>query len=162
MKRKDLKTELARAISSTYYHATTGTSVSVRVATPSSSTTTQTLANILEAIPQIVALIPEGWENILSLGIKTSNSVFLPVYQSKLEGRFDAPASKEQDEGMEVEEEVPATKKAKKEPEAAKAKTKAAGTGVKEKKKSSTIGSGAAARKTKQGAVGTKSSKVKA
>lgn len=173
LKRKDLKAELARAISSTYFTPTTGTSVSVRVATPSSTSSTQTLENILEAIPQIVALIQDGWENILSLGVKTSNSVFLPVYSAKLEGRFDGSKSEagKADSEMDVEEqELDEPKVAERKAAVTKPKTKTkassgAGAGsadVKEKKKSSTIGSGSAARKTKQGVVGTVKSSKKA
>lgn len=33
-------------------------------------------------------MIPDGWENILSVGIKTSKSVLLPVWSAKLDGRF--------------------------------------------------------------------------
>lgn len=40
----------------------------------------------------MVAQIPDGWENVLSLGIKTSSSVFLPVWSSKLDGRFESSA----------------------------------------------------------------------
>lgn len=170
LKRKDLKAELARAISSTYYSPTTGTSLSIRVATPSSSSTSQTLENLLEAIPQVVALIQDGWENILSLGIKTSNSVFLPVYSAKLDGRFDEPASKsagKEDSEMEVEEAPAKVAKVEQKKEEVKQKTKSKTTSavtadIKEKKKSSTIGSGSAARKTKAGVVGTSKASKKA
>lgn len=160
MKRKDLKAELARAVSSTYYNPTTGTSVSVRVATPSTSTPAQAVENLLEAIPQVVAQIQDEWDNILSIGIKTSNSVFLPVYSAKLDGRFEVPTKADgKDVEMEVEAEeaapapvaAPTPKK-----EAVKTKTKAVTTDLagKEKKKSSTIGSGSVAKKSKQGVLG--------
>ncbi|WVO15611.1 hypothetical protein L204_103271 [Cryptococcus depauperatus] len=87
--RKDLKMELGRAISSTYFHLTTGTSAAIRIATPSSSTSSTTLENVLSALPQAVAHIQEGWDNILSVGIKTSGSVMLPIWTSSLPGRFE-------------------------------------------------------------------------
>jgi ribosome biogenesis protein UTP30 len=152
-----LKAELARAVSSTYYNPTTGTSVSVRIATPSSSTPAQAVENLLEAIPQVVAQIQDEWENILSIGIKTSNSVFLPVYSAKLDGRFDGSKT-QQDGEMEVEAEeaspAPAPVAAPKK-EATKTKVKAAPVeATKEKKKTSTIGSGSIAKKSKQGVLG--------
>jgi ribosome biogenesis protein UTP30 len=160
-----LKAELARAISSTYYNATTGTSASIRIATPSTSSTSQALENLLEAIPQVVAQIQDEWDNILSIGIKTSNSVFLPVYSAKLDGRFDpsasATAGAKGDVEMEVEEAVPAPVQAmEKKPKAkeqVKTKAAAAAATAEPRKKSSTIGSGA--KKTKQGVLG-KTSKV--
>jgi ribosome biogenesis protein UTP30 len=159
LKRKDLKAELARAVSSTYYNPTTGTSVSVRVATPSTSTPAQAVENLLEAIPQVVAQIQDEWDNILSIGIKTSNSVFLPVYSAKLDGRFEIPTKEDgKDVEMEVEAEaspVPAPAPTPKK-DAVKTKTKAVTTELagKDKKKSSTIGSGSVAKKSKQGVLG--------
>jgi len=156
LKRKDLKAELARAVSSTYYNPTTGTSVSVRVATPSTSTPAQAIENLLEAIPQVVAQIQDEWENILSIGIKTSNSVFLPVYSAKLDGRFDG-ATKKDTKDVEMEESpapVSAPAPAKKEAVKQKTKSVAAEAAGKEKKKSSTIGSGSVAKKSKQGVLG--------
>jgi ribosome biogenesis protein UTP30 len=157
LKRKDLKAELARAVSSTYYNPTTGTSVSVRVATPSTSTPAQAIENLLEAIPQVVAQIQDEWENILSIGIKTSNSVFLPVYSAKLDGRFDGSTKKDSKADVEMEESpapVSAPVPAKKEAVKQKTKSVAAEAAGKEKKKSSTIGSGSVAKKSKQGVLG--------
>lgn len=163
-----MKAELARAISSTYYNPTTGTSASVRIATPSSSSSSQALENLLEAIPQVVAQIQDEWDNILSIGIKTSNSVFLPVYSAKLDGRFDpsaAPAKADVEMEVEEAEPTPAPVQAEKKPKAKEqTKTKAAAAAAvpEPRKKSSTIGSGA--KKTKQGVLGksTKVSKTKA
>lgn len=160
-----MKAELARAVSSTYYNPTTGTSASVRIATPSTSSSSQALENLLEAIPQVVAQIQDEWDNILSIGIKTSNSVFLPVYSAKLDGRFDPSASAAKaDVEMEVEEAeptpAPAPAPVEKKPKAKEqTKTKAAAAAAvpESRKKSSTIGSGA--KKTKQGVLG-KTSKV--
>ena len=169
LKRKDLKAELARAVSSTYYNPTTGTSVSVRVATPSTSTPAQAIENLLEAIPQVVAQIQDEWENILSIGIKTSNSVFLPVYSAKLDGRFDGSTKKDSKDVEMEESPAPVSAPAPAKNEAVKQKTKsvAAEAAGKEKKKSSTIGSGSVAKKSKQGVLGKegkagKASKAKA
>ena len=103
LKRKDLKAELGRAISSTYFHPSTGTSQSVlplcscliadtlssvRIATPSHTTGQQTTENLLAAVPKVVELIQDGWENVLSIGVKTGGSLLLPIWAAKLEGRF--------------------------------------------------------------------------
>ncbi|EIW68532.1 hypothetical protein TREMEDRAFT_39479 [Tremella mesenterica DSM 1558] len=101
MKRKDLRTELARAISSTYFHPTTGTSTSTRIATPGVTSASQTLENLLEAIPRVVGLIPDAWDNVLSIGIKTSESVLLPVWNAKLDERFKNGKKEEGDVAME-------------------------------------------------------------
>jgi ribosome biogenesis protein UTP30 len=163
LKRKDLKAELARAVSSTYYNPTTGTSAAVRIATPSTSTSAQAVENLLEAIPQVVAQIQDEWDNILSIGIKTSNSVFLPVYSAKLDGRFDTKAKDGKD--VEMEESpapVSAPEPVKKEAVKQKTKSVAADSAGKEKKKSSTIGSGSIAKKSKQGVLGKEGKAVKA
>jgi ribosome biogenesis protein UTP30 len=50
------------------------------------------LENLLAALPTVVSKIPDGWDNIKSVGIKTSGSTFLPVWtvdSSKLYGSED-------------------------------------------------------------------------
>lgn len=170
LQRKDLTSTLARAISSTYFHPTTGTSTSTRIATPSHSSTSQTLANLLEAVPQIVAEVDGGWEGVLSVGIKTSGSVMLPVWTGKLGGRFEKAEKPEKSansgEEMEVEveekSETPSAPAPTVEKRGKKEKTAAAPV-EKPKKKSSTIGStaGGAAKRAKQVAVGAKKPAVK-
>ncbi|BEI88271.1 uncharacterized protein CcaverHIS019_0109890 [Cutaneotrichosporon cavernicola] len=146
--RKDLKAELGRAIACTYFHPSTGTSHSVRIATPSVTTAEETVANLLAAAPAAAELVG-GWDNVLSVGIKTSTSVLLPVWNAPLTGRF-----KNTEDEMEVEEPKPKAKAVEK-PKAA----------VKEKaapalKKSSTVGSGA--KKAKAAVVGSAKPKSKA
>ncbi|AAW44141.1 hypothetical protein CNF04820 [Cryptococcus deneoformans JEC21] len=170
LQRKDLTSTLARAISSTYFHPTTGTSTSTRIATPSHSSTSQTLANLLEAVPQIVAEVDGGWEGVLSVGIKTSGSVMLPVWTGKLGGRFEKAEKPEKsaNSGEEMEVEVEEKSETPSAPaptvEKREKKEKAAAAPVeKPKKKSSTIGStaGGAAKRAKQVAVGAKKPAVK-
>ncbi|WRT65237.1 uncharacterized protein IL334_002180 [Kwoniella shivajii] len=180
MNRKDLKAELGRAISSTYFHPSTGTSYSIRIATPSSSSSSQTLSNLLAAIPSVVSNVPEGWENILSIGIKTSSSVLLPIWSSKLSGRFENTSSnsdsnfnskksstkgdiemdeqeQEQPAHEEKEIQVPIKKIKSSSANAAntKIKSKSSEEPLVQKKKSSTIGSGSVAKRAKIDAVGT-------
>ena len=62
---------------------------SIRISTADSTSPSDTLDNLLAATPLVVDLIEDKWENILSIGIKTSTSVLLPIWNSKLEGRFD-------------------------------------------------------------------------
>ncbi len=131
LNRKDLKGELSRAISSTYFHESLGTATSIRIATASHHTSEQTLANLLAAVPQIVsrlqsrhtssnadAPMESGWDLVHSIGIKTSGSMTLPIWNCKLSERFsivDGVAVKNQkrkkaleddEEDMEVEQEV--------------------------------------------------------
>ncbi|WWC58958.1 uncharacterized protein I303_101503 [Kwoniella dejecticola CBS 10117] len=177
MLRKDLKAELGRAISSTYFHPSTGTSYSIRIATPSSSNSSQVLQNLLAAIPSVISNIPDGWENVLSIGIKTSNSVMLPIWNSKLAGRFDKDqsTSKSKSNGdVEIatasagaaessnddEEEVPKRKESL--PQSKKKTSSSSSASVEPtKKKSSTIGSGSVAKKAKSDVVGTPKPKSK-
>lgn len=90
MKRKDLKTELAKAINSTIYHESPGTSSSIRVATAAHHSTEQIVQNLLSAIPSVIAHIPEQWDNIKSIGIKTSNSIMLPIWTCEIGDKFGA------------------------------------------------------------------------
>ncbi len=121
----------------------------MRIATPGVTTAEETVANLLAAAPAAAELVG-GWDNVLSVGIKTSTSVLLPVWNAPLAGRFKDAESEE----MEVEEPKP------------KAKATKAATDAKEKKaapalkKSSTVGSGA--KKAKVSAVGAAKPKTKA
>lgn len=123
------------------------------------------LANLTAAVPAAINLVG-GWDNVLSVGIKTSKSILLPVWNAPLDGRFkDAEAEDAAMAENEAAEEKPA-KKAKVTLTAAKTAdkpskpAKAAGTTLGDKKKSSTIGSGA--KKAKAAAVGTAKPKTKA
>lgn len=124
---------------------------------------------MLEAVPQIVAEVDGGWEGVLSVGVKTSGSVMLPVWTGKLGGRFEKTEKSEKsaNDGEEMEVEVeeksetsvaPAPTVEKKEK-----KEKTTVAVEKPKKKSSTIGStaGGAAKRAKQVAVGAKKPAVK-
>jgi ribosome biogenesis protein UTP30 len=121
----------------------------VRIATPGVTTAEETVANLLAAAPAAAELVG-GWDNVLSVGIKTSTSVLLPVWNAPLAGRFKDAESEE----MEVEEEPKPKAKATK---ATEAKEKKAAPAL---KKSSTVGSGA--KKAKASAVGAAKPKTKA
>ncbi|TCD65502.1 hypothetical protein EIP91_002550 [Steccherinum ochraceum] len=133
--RKDLKGELERAISSTYFHQNQGTCSSIKIGAPSHSST-QIVANLKSALPVLVKHLKGGWDNVQSLHIKTSNSISLPIWTCDLGsdegGRWDGlvaedvemsgsdDESEEEDgamvveEGKAAEEEVKTTKKGKK------------------------------------------------
>ena len=102
LKRKDLKGELERAISSTYMHQNRGTCTSgsllllsesiradefvlssVKFGTLSQSPA-QVLANLETALPAVIAAVHGGWDNVQSLSIKTSKSTSLPIWSCKL------------------------------------------------------------------------------
>ncbi|KAH8085941.1 ribosomal protein L1p/L10e family-domain-containing protein [Cristinia sonorae] len=90
--RKDLKGELERAISSTYFHQNQGTCSSIKIGSPSHSAA-QILANLKSALPAVIKHIKGGWDNIQSLHIKTSSSASLPIWTCDLGsdegGRWD-------------------------------------------------------------------------
>ncbi|KAF9268420.1 ribosomal protein L1 [Marasmius fiardii PR-910] len=86
MTRKDLKAELERAISSTYMNQNKGTAVSIKIGILSQKPS-QILANLKSAIPAVASHIKGGkggWDNIQSLGVKTNNSMHLPIWSCAL------------------------------------------------------------------------------
>ncbi|KAI0762023.1 ribosomal protein L1p/L10e family-domain-containing protein [Trametes elegans] len=98
--RKDLKGELERAISSTYFHQNQGTCTSVKIGTISQKPA-QVLANLETALPEVVKHIKGGWDNVQSLLIKTNSSAALPIWQCPLSaeagGRWDGLTARESD-----------------------------------------------------------------
>ncbi|KAI0630003.1 ribosomal protein L1p/L10e family-domain-containing protein, partial [Trametes polyzona] len=104
--RKDLKGELERAISSTYFHQNQGTCTSVKIGTVSQKPA-QVLENLQTALPEVVKHIKGGWDNVQSFFIKTNSSAALPIWQCDLSaeagGRWEglvAAASEDEDEEM--------------------------------------------------------------
>lgn len=98
--RKDLKGELERAISSTYFHHSPGNSHAIRIAAlpPANNMDVAKVAACLKAaIGQIGKLIPGGWENVSALNVKTASSVALPVWTADPNGRW---TGMEEDEVM--------------------------------------------------------------
>ncbi|KAI0718194.1 ribosomal protein L1p/L10e family-domain-containing protein [Cerioporus squamosus] len=108
--RKDLKGELERAISSTYFHQNQGTCSSVKIGTLSQKPA-QVLANLETALPDVVKHIKGGWDNVQSLFIKTNSSAALPIWQCDLgtesggrwEGLVASPAAAEDEEMKDAE-----------------------------------------------------------
>ncbi|RPD56121.1 ribosomal protein L1 [Lentinus tigrinus ALCF2SS1-7] len=132
--RNDLKGELERAISSTYFHQNQGTCSSVKIGTISQKPA-QVLANLETALPEVVKHIKGGWDNIQSFFLKTNSSAALPIWQCNLGaesgGRWDglvaslsdaedekmddaSEGESDDDEEMEVEEPPVAASKGKK------------------------------------------------
>ncbi|THH30586.1 hypothetical protein EUX98_g3593 [Antrodiella citrinella] len=98
--RKDLKGELERAISSTYFHQNQGTCSSIKIGVLSQSSS-QVLANLQSALPAVIKHIKGGWDNVQSLHIKTSSSVSLPIWTCELGsadgGRWDGLVAEDVD-----------------------------------------------------------------
>lgn len=88
---KDLKAELARAVSRTYMHQNAGTCLSIRLS-PLSHSPSQVLANLTSALPEVVKNVEGGWGNVLSVSLKTGRSMSLPVWSCDLGERFEVPA----------------------------------------------------------------------
>lgn len=127
--KKDLKTELERAISSTYMNQNRGTCTSVRIGTLSQEPV-HIVENLKKALPAIVQHIKDGWDNIQNLAIKTNRSASLPIWSCSLgdekEGRWDGlTAEVQSEEGNPGEEEpqlAPQTSKPHSKEHAAKSK----------------------------------------
>ncbi|KAL6304415.1 ribosomal protein L1p/L10e family-domain-containing protein [Sparassis latifolia] len=81
--RKDLKGELERAISSTYFHQNQGTCVSIKIGTLSQKPA-HVLENLMIALPAVVKNIKGSWDNIQSFHIKTNSSASLPIWTCNL------------------------------------------------------------------------------
>jgi ribosome biogenesis protein UTP30 len=64
-------------------HQNRGTCTSVKFGTLSQSPD-QVLANLMTALPAIVAAVHRGWDNVQSLSIKSSKSASLPIWTCKL------------------------------------------------------------------------------
>ncbi|KAF9651657.1 ribosomal protein L1, partial [Thelephora ganbajun] len=91
--RKDLKGELERAISSTYFHQNQGTCSSIKIGVLGQHSSTQLLQNLSTALSHVVKNIRENWDNVQSIHIKTSSSASLPIWSCRLDeeegGRWD-------------------------------------------------------------------------
>lgn len=65
---------------------------SVKIGTIS-QTPAQLLANLESALPAIAQHIPDGWDNLQVLHIKTSSSVALPIWTCGLEQRWEGASA---------------------------------------------------------------------
>ncbi|KAI9092711.1 ribosomal protein L1/ribosomal biogenesis protein [Phlyctochytrium arcticum] len=90
MTKTNLAGEIQAAIHSTYLIFNSGVCNAVKIG-KTSFTSEEITENILFAIPEIVKRIPKQWHNILSIQVKTSDSLALPVYSSLPE--FQEPAA---------------------------------------------------------------------
>ena len=79
MTKEDLKSELETAINSTYLHLTSGPCSSVKIGLTSQGVSALT-ENGAMIIKQVIEKIPNGWDNIKCLHVKTPDSVALPIY----------------------------------------------------------------------------------
>ncbi|PSR71672.1 hypothetical protein PHLCEN_2v12446 [Hermanssonia centrifuga] len=121
--KKNLKEELERAISSTYFHQNQGTCSSIKIGTISQSAE-HVLTNLKIALPAVVKVIKGNWDNVQSLHIKTNSSTSLPIWTCNLgseeggrwNGLMDAPVSEaeDEDEDEEMVSDVPTPKAASK------------------------------------------------
>ncbi|CAG8539482.1 9440_t:CDS:2, partial [Ambispora leptoticha] len=83
LKSNNLKNEINRACNSTYLHFTPGNCFSVKIGKTTMSSH-QIYENIMEVVPHLVEKMPRKKRNIKSLGVKTGDSVLLPIYNSPL------------------------------------------------------------------------------
>ncbi|KAH8826784.1 ribosomal protein L1 [Flagelloscypha sp. PMI_526] len=88
--KKDLKTELERAVNSTFMHQNQGTCTSIKIGLLSHSPD-QLLDNLTTALPVIVSNIKDGWSNIHAIHVKTNDSPALPIWIADPEAPIPAP-----------------------------------------------------------------------
>jgi ribosome biogenesis protein UTP30 len=104
LKPKSVKANLELALSSTRLYIPAGTSSVVRLGTVEAHSPDQLIANLEAVLPQLAIRIPEGWENLQSLHLKTSTSTALPIWNSAMP--LIAPPPAEIDEDLEEMPEV--------------------------------------------------------
>jgi ribosome biogenesis protein UTP30 len=81
LKRPNLKTELEKAIRSTYLFVTGGPCTSIKVGTVG-MTAQEIVENVVMVVPEVVSHIPKKWKNVQSLQIKTKHCISLPIWNS--------------------------------------------------------------------------------
>ncbi|KAG9301778.1 hypothetical protein G9A89_003325 [Geosiphon pyriformis] len=97
LKSGDIKAEIDRACNSTYLHLSTGTCVAVKIGNVNHSVS-QLLENLDLSVPIIVEKLPKKRKNIMSMQIKTGNSVSLPIYNAQLyNGTYNELAEQEEE-----------------------------------------------------------------
>ncbi|KAJ1956732.1 proteasome-interacting protein cic1 [Dipsacomyces acuminosporus] len=105
----NIKKEITKAISCTYFTPTKGTCAAIKIGT-TEMTPKQLAENIETAVSAIVERIPKKWENVQSLSIKTGDSLSLPIYNS-LPDNAEAIASKDDEPSKEAEAKPKKTKR---------------------------------------------------
>ncbi|KAJ1733615.1 proteasome-interacting protein cic1 [Coemansia biformis] len=81
LKATNLKNEMEKALSCTYFRQNKGTCNALKVGMTSMSAS-DLADNIVSAADMVAKCIPKGWDNIQSVGIKTGTSLTLPVYNA--------------------------------------------------------------------------------
>ncbi|KAJ2587989.1 proteasome-interacting protein cic1, partial [Coemansia sp. RSA 1722] len=127
----DIKAEITKALSSTMFTPASGSTTSVKVGTTAMSAA-QLAANVEGVATCIAKYIPGSWDNIQSLGIKTAESLTLPIFNS-LTAAPAADSEESKDESMDVDDKPAVSAK---ESKAKKPKSKAAAKDTEKKSKS--------------------------
>ncbi|KAJ2162008.1 proteasome-interacting protein cic1 [Coemansia sp. RSA 552] len=81
LKSGNLKNEITRALSCTYYRPTKGTCCAIKIGHTNMAPASLT-DNVAAVVDAVVALVPKGWDNVQSFGIKTATSLTLPIYNA--------------------------------------------------------------------------------
>ncbi|KAJ2456206.1 proteasome-interacting protein cic1 [Coemansia sp. RSA 2336] len=81
LKAKNLKKAVEDALKCTYYRAARGTCNSIWVGT-TDMPAERLVENVEDALEALVRHIPNNWDNIQTVGIKTGSSLMLPVYNA--------------------------------------------------------------------------------
>ena len=81
LKKSDLKAEFEQVLSSTHFRVGRGTTFTVKIGR-SSMPSHDLVENIVVCMNGVAERVPRGWKNILTLCIKTCDSVALPIFNS--------------------------------------------------------------------------------
>lgn len=81
LKKPNLKAEFEQVLSSTHFRLGRGTTFTVKIGRLSMSSH-ELVENIEICMHGVAERIPSGWKNILTLNIKTCDSVALPIFNS--------------------------------------------------------------------------------
>ncbi|TPX69033.1 hypothetical protein SpCBS45565_g02685 [Spizellomyces sp. 'palustris'] len=83
--KNDLAGEIQSALHSTYLIMNNGVCNAVKVGTMTFEEE-QLIENVMQAVSEIAKKIPKKWNNILSIHLKTTDSIALPIYNSLPDG----------------------------------------------------------------------------
>ena len=81
MSRNNLENEVSKALRSTPFYLSEGYCSTIKVGNTGMGTESL-VANIVSAMEQVAEKLPKKWKNILSLNIKTHDSIALPIWNS--------------------------------------------------------------------------------
>ncbi|KAI9475037.1 ribosomal protein L1p/L10e family-domain-containing protein [Coemansia mojavensis] len=114
LKAKDLKKSIEDALRCTYFRAARGTCNAIWVGT-TDMPAKRLVENVEDALEALVKHIPNNWDNIQTVGIKTGSSLMLPVYNALPEAAKSIKSKNAEEENKDEDMADDKEKKSKKE-----------------------------------------------